>query len=266
MTEPARGRHADGPDRGQALRSIVAGAVAFVVLIGIVLVIRPETVDVLPFVDAKKDEPSPAASNEADSVAPGTKGAKDSKGSGGVAVRGHVPTDPGSDGVLSSTDLEPYVLRGSDLGFGWITLDQVASATQTLAGTCLRKAISPGATHIRLTTAFREGTQGPVISATVRDFTLVPTAKRAFANETQAVKRCVSSGAGPSLELSSADTGADATVATRFTVRKGAAEARGVLVAARVDQRTVTVIAIGTTQDDLDNAVDAARAVVRRLR
>lgn len=266
MSEPARGRHAGGPDRAQVLRSVAAGAVAFLVLLGIVLVVRPEAVTkVIPFVGGDDE---PAATSEPTRAGDGTVtlGQEGQGSADDVTVRGDRPTDPGTDGVLSATDLEPFALRGADLGFGWLTLDEAASATQTLVGTCLRKATSPGAAHVRLTSAFRQGSGGPVISATVRDFTLVPAAQRAFGRETTAVRTCVRNGSGPALELASADTGADATVALRFTVRRDGGEARGVLIAARVDQRTVTVIAVGATQDDLDKATDAARAVVQRMR
>lgn len=179
-------------------------------------------------------------------------------------------TTPGAiegsdDAIVTPTELESYALRGSDLPPGWRTLDAATAATNKLIGECLRTATTPTVPHVLHTGSFRSGSEGPVLTSSVRDFTTVAQSKRALADVRTQVARCVNGSGKPSLSTINLPNRADASVAVGFTITQSGSSARGELIVARVGQRSTTVVLIGLTEKDLRVGRDAVDTVIARM-
>lgn len=166
------------------------------------------------------------------------------------------------DGMVTPTELERFVLRGSDLPLGWNTLAGASTAVEQLAGPCVRAAIAPASATVRNTVSFRSGSAGPVLGATVADHLTGPAGVRAFTQQKRALAGCRT---GPRLRAGTPVEGAERSASYTFTIRRQQSTATGAVVVAQVGRRTVTVLMIGETWADLTVADDAARTVVRRL-
>lgn len=246
-------------ERRRVIQVGSVAALALAVAAVVLLVLQPAG---FPLIGADQDPSSSATPRASGSTVPelgqptGSSAGPDQPGAS---------TDAGDDGILTSSDLEGFALRGSDLAVGWFPADQAVPAVEGLLGACLRKAVRPAAGHAALASGFRRGTSGPALGATVRDFTLVAAARASFRREAAAIRSCVSRGAGPSLRTARAATGADAEVVVSFAVRRDGGAGRGLVIVARVDQRTLTVVVFGATEEDLAEGRKAARTVVERI-
>lgn len=248
---------------GRRTRRIAAAAAAGLALVAVLITL---------LVSGSAQDPDPAAN-------PG-QGAETTAGTGGSASASPTATastDPDStatpstlpdedeDAIRTPTELEPFALRGSDLPTGWRTLDAAGPATAKLIGSCLVKATTPSVPHVLNTGSFRSGSEGPVLTSTLRDFATPEQSTRAWSEVRSAVLACARGTSKPSLKTVSLTSKADASVAVGFTITEQGYSARGELLVARVGVRSVTLTMIGLTQKDLDLGRDALRTVIARL-
>lgn len=173
--------------------------------------------------------------------------------------------DPATDAIVTPTELEPFLLRGSDLPAGWRTLDTARAATDDLMGSCLRKATTPTVPHALRSISLRSGSNGPVLTSTVRDFTTPAQSARAMSAVRSAVLACARGSSKPALTTFAFASKADASVGVTFTITQDGSSARGEVVVARVGARSVTLALIGLDDTDLRIGQDSVRTVVARL-
>ncbi len=215
----------------------------------------PDPVRAAPSSGQPDDEPSATGTGSAGPRATATPGSTSSAGS----------SDSNGDGFLTPLDLEPLILRGSDLPPGWRTLDDAEAALDTLIGQCLREALDARRPEVSLSATFRFGSGGSALSSAVLGYPEPAKATAAFAAITAAAGRCASSSANPSVRGTSFTSRADQARAFELTFRKGSDAALGTLVVARVNTRLTTLVLIGIEQGDVKIGQDAVRTVIARL-
>lgn len=259
MTTPRR--RLETPHRR---RRIIAGAAAGVLVLAAVLAFT---------LGGSDDDPDNAANSDGSSTtSPGgsTDGTTGTDGAGGPNATGTNgangdEVDPADDAIITPTELEPFLLRGSDLPPGWRTLAAASQATDELMGTCMQKAIVPSVPHVLTSTSFRSGSNGPVLTATVRDYTTPQQSARAMTAISKAVLNCVNTTGKPTLTPLTVPSKADASTGVTFTVTQEGSSARGEVLIARVGARSATLALIGLTEKDLELGRDALRTMIARL-
>lgn len=258
MTTSPR-RHLDTTRRRTRL---IAGAGTAIALVAVFLVLVLGDSDDKSGPSGRNSEPSTSAPDSSGSAGDGaTSGSGSDSGSGASGSTGGA-----DDAILTPADLDGFVLRGSDLPPGWRTLDSAGSAAQELVGACLRTATTPTVPHVVSTVSFRSGSNGPILSSSVRDFTTEAQAERAMAAVRTSIRGCLRGPSKPPLRPLAVSSTADASAAVSFTLLQDGASARGELMVARVGARSVTMVLVGLVEEDLDVGQDALQTVVDRLR
>lgn len=256
MTTPPR-RRAAPHRRNQIIAGVAAGALVLGGLAGYLF-------------GGSEDDPGSAATGDVTSTATSAPTSSDATPGGPSATGTPAPddgstVDPADDAIITPTELEPFLLRGSDLPPGWRTLESASTATSTLMGSCLRKATTPSVPHVAKATSFRSGSNGPVLTASVRDFTTPSQSARAMTAVRAAVLACVNANGSPALKTFTLTSKADASVAVTFVVSQDGSSARGEVLVARVGARSATVALVGLTEKDLAIGQDALRTMIARL-
>lgn len=257
MSTPTH-RHRDTP---HGRNRIIAAAAAGVLLLGVLAAV---------LLGGSDDDPSSAANRDGSSSTTdpdGTGGTSTASpsGTGTKGAKGGSKVDPSDDAILTPTELEPFLLRGSDLPGGWRTLDRAIEATSKLMGPCMQKAITPTVPHVVKTTSFRSGSNGPVLTASIRDFTTPAQSVRGMTEVRSAVLACARAGGKPTLRTIAVSSKADSSIAVTFVVTQAGSSARGEVIVAKVGARSTTVALIGLTPADLELGKDALRTMIARL-
>jgi len=255
MTTPSR--HRETPHRRNR---IIAAAAAGALLVAVIAAVAFGGSDDDPSSAANRDGGSSTSTGaDADGTASGgPSGTATAGGKGGGKV------DPTDDAIVTPTELEPFLLRGSDLPPGWRTLDKARTATDALMGACLRKATTPTVPHALKTISFRSGSNGPVLTSTIRDFTTPALSVRGMTEVRTAVLKCANGTSKPALKTFAFTSNA-AAVGVTFTVTQDGTSARGEVIVARVGARSVTLALVGLTEKDLEIGRDAVRTSIARM-
>lgn len=170
--------------------------------------------------------------------------------------------------VVTSVDLEPFLLRGSDLPVGWVTLP--ASAVGAGDDSCLStRGLTPDGGRAEARITLRRGESGPFLTNVVVDHFDPDVATAALAAIRSAIEDCAGQATNDGLVVSapqSLDTSADEALFATISTAQSPDQVGGRLTYARVGRYTTYLLVIGFEGGDSPEANLALTNVIERLR